>query len=320
MSLPPLLLLMILGAAGLMAAAVFDFGGSNDKLVKRARALGATGAGDVKRQAERSLRRGSDSPLDAMVRRFLPRPAALRLRLEATGLTITFAQYGLTCLVVAVASAAAALLVGAPPFLALLEGVASGLWLPHVAVGFMMARRRNRFFKLFPEAIGLIVRGLRAGLPVSETIGVVGREIGDPIGEDFRRVADQVRMGQSLEDAMWQCARRLGLAEFNFLVISLSVQRETGGNLAETLENLEIILRRRQQMRLKIKAMASEASASALIIGSLPFIMAVLMYLVSRDYMVVLFTAPLGRLMMGGALVSLTIGGFIMRQMTRFEI
>jgi tight adherence protein B len=201
-----------------------------------------------------------------------------------------------------------------------LEAVASGLWIPHTAVSWLMKRRRNAFLKLFPDAIGLMVRGLRAGLPVSETIGVVGQEIATPVGEDFRRIADQVRLGQPLDEAMWHTAKRLGLPEFNFLVISLSVQRETGGNLAETLENLELILRRRQQMRLKIRAMASEATASALIIGALPFVMGVLMYLVSADYMRLLFTAPLGRLMLGAGVASLVIGGYIMRKMVSFEI
>ncbi|WP_334163018.1 type II secretion system F family protein [Phenylobacterium sp.] len=320
MTAPPLLILMMLGTAALVATALLDFGQAGSRrLVKRARALGA-GSGQAQRKAERALRQRSETRLDGIVRRLLPRPAALRLRLESTGLPITFTHYAVACVAVMLVGAALAAAVGAPPFLALLEGIASGVWLPHVAVGLLMARRRNRFFRHFPEAIGLIVRGLRAGLPVTETIGVVGREIADPVGAEFRRIADQVRLGQPMEDAMWQTARRLGLPEFNFLVISLSVQRETGGNLAETLENLETILRRRQQMRLKIRAMASEATASALIIGALPFVMAVLMYLASRDYMMLLVTEPLGRLMMGAGVASMAVGGFVMRKMTQFEI
>jgi tight adherence protein B len=119
---------------------------------------------------------------------------------------------------------------------------------------------------------------------------------------------------------MWRSARRIGLPEFNFLVIALSVQRETGGNLAETLENLEHILRRRQQMRLKIRAMASEATASGLILGSLPVIMLGLMFLVSADYIRLLFTNPMGHLMVAGAGASLTVGALVMRKMTRFDI
>ncbi|THD80518.1 MAG: type II secretion system F family protein [Phenylobacterium sp.] len=317
---PPLMLLVALGGAGVMAAAAFDpRPAGRGRLVKRARAL-AIDTTDPKAKAERALRQASEGSFDDLVRRLLPRPAALQVRLEATGHAITFTQYGAASLGVMVVSALICMALRAPPLMALLEAAGMGIWLPHVAVGLLMARRRGKFLKLFPEAIGLIVRGLRAGLPVGETVGVVGREIADPVGEEFRRVADQVRLGLSLEAAFWQAAKRIGLPEFNFLVISLSVQRETGGNLAETLENLEQILRRRQQMRLKIKAMASEATASGLILGCLPLVMMLLMYLFSGDYISHLFTNPMGRMMLAGATVSLAVGGLVMRKMTRFEI
>jgi tight adherence protein B len=311
--------LMLLATALVFAAAFVDLGASpGGRLARRARRIAVDA--DPKAKAEHALRRAARGRLDGLFSRLLPRPAVLQTRLEATGRPITLTQYGAASVAVLVVTAILGAAVHAPPLLVLLEALGSAIWLPHAAIGLLMSQRRARFFKLFPDAIGLIVRGLRAGLPVSETVGVVAREIADPVGEDFRRISDQVRLGVSLEDAMWQQARRLELPEFNFLVISLSVQRETGGNLGETLENLEQILRRRKQMRLKIKAMASEATWSALIIGALPFIMGVMMYLVSADYMRPLFTNPVGRLMLGAALTSITIGGFIMRKMTRFEI
>jgi tight adherence protein B len=320
MSLPPLLLLVILAAAAAIVVTLVDFAPAAGRgVTKRARALSA-GVPVRRLQAERALRGAAKGRFDDLIRRVTPRPAELRARLEGTGLPISFTQYGLASLTALVVTTGLAVALKAPPGLAVLEALASGLWLPHAGVGLLIARRRSRFYKHFPEAIGLIVRGLRAGLPVGETIGVVSREIADPVGEEFRRIADQVRLGAALDDAMWQTARRIGLPEFNFLVITLSVQKETGGNLAETLENLEHILRRRQQMRLKIKAMSSEATASALIIGALPFVMAVLMYLVNTEYMRVLFVAPLGRLMLAGGLVSLTVGALVMRKMVRFEI
>src|SRR5258708_8587745 len=122
-----------------------------------------------------------------------------------------------------------------------------------MAAGCLAKRRAAKCAKLFRGAIGLMARGRKARLPVTETMGVAGREVSDPVGAEFRRVSHQVRLGQSLEDAMWATAKRLNLAEFNFLVITLSVQRETGGNLAETLENLDEILRKRQAMKLKVK-------------------------------------------------------------------
>jgi tight adherence protein B len=320
MSLAWLILLMMAVAGGLFAAALFDPKSARGDLVRRARSLSKDPAAVAGATARRAFRQRSDGWLERLMRKFLPRPAGLRIRLEATGYPITFTHYGLACCTVGAIGLVIAAVVGIPALLGVLEAAAAGLWIPHAAIGLLMRRRRNAFLKLFPDAIGLIVRGLRAGLPVSETISVVGREIASPVGDDFRRVADQVRLGQALEAAMWQTAKRLSLPEFNFLVISLSVQRETGGNLAETLENLELILRRRQQMRLKIRAMASEATASALIIGALPLVMAVLMYTVSAQYMLLLFTAPLGRLMLGAGVASLITGGVIMRKMVSFEI
>lgn len=319
------LILMLAGLAALAgswAVARSSPAGSHRRsLARRARALRVANQHPVAAQtASPVLRSAAGTPLDVLAQRLLPRPAVLHARLEATGAPITIGQYGAGCLAVAAVVCVWMTTLGAPLFAALFAGVGAGAWLPHVTVGVLMARRRGRFFRIFAEAIGLIVRGLRSGLPVTETIGVVGREMAEPVGEEFRRIADQVRLGEPLEVAMWRTARRLDLPEFNFLVISLSVQRETGGNLAETLENLEQILRRRQQMRLKIKAMSSEATASALIIGSLPFVMAGLMWMVSREYLEALFTTPLGQLMLAGAVTSLLVGAFVMRQMVRFEV
>lgn len=289
------------------------------RLAARARRLAARHA-DSREAARPRLRRAGETRLDALAQRLVPRPAVLRTRLAATGRPITLAHYVIASAAAAALGGAAALALGAAPGLALLSAAADGLFLPHAAVGLLIARRRGRFLKLFAEAVALIVRGIRAGLPVTETIAVVGQEIAEPVGGEFRAVADQIRLGGGIEQAMGQAARRIGLPEFDFLVISLAVQRETGGNLAETLENLERILRRRQQMRLKVKAMSSEAAASALIIGALPFVMGALMSVVSPDYLRVLFTTPVGRLLLGGAAASLVTGGLVMQQMVRFEI
>jgi tight adherence protein B len=184
----------------------------------------------------------------------------------------------------------------------------------------MIRKRLARFIALFPDAIDLIVRGLKSGLPVIESVAAAGREMADPVGSEFRRIADAVKFGQTLEDAMWETAARLDTPEFKFFVISLAVQRETGGNLAETLGNLSDILRRRRQMRLKIKAMSSEARASAMILGSLPFVMFGIVYLMNPGYESMLFTDPRGRLVLIGGLVIMATGIAVMRKMVRFEI
>jgi tight adherence protein B len=164
------------------------------------------------------------------------------------------------------------------------------------------------------------VRGLRSGLPVTESIRTIGTEVPDPIGVEFRTVTDGVGLGQSLEEALWDAAKRLDTPEFKFFVVSLSIQRETGGNLAETLSNLADILRRRRQMRLKIKAMSSEARASAYILASLPFIVFGAITIFNPGYSMQLFEDPRGHVLVAAGLTSLVVGVLVMAKMIRFEI
>src|SRR5262249_36955451 len=246
--------------------------------------------------------------LDTLIRRLLPRPELLRERLRRTGKSITIGKYALLCLAVALVSMTIKLSLGLGPAKAIPAGIVTGILLPHLFVGKLIERRIKRFEALFPEAIGLIVRGLRSGLPATESMQVVGREIGDPVGEEFRRISDDVRLGLPLEQALWDTAKRIGTPEFNFLVVTMIVQRETGGNLAETLENLDQVLRRRRQMRLKIKAMSSEARASAAINGSLPFIMFAILLVVNNAYAMTLINTHAGNMLLAGAACSMMTG------------
>lgn len=261
------------------------------------------------------------SPLDRLVRRLLPRQSVLRGRLARTGRRIGVGSYVAAGVALGTVTTALLLVVARQPVaLAVLLGVAVGIGGPHVAVDRMIRKRLERFIALFPDAIDLIVRGLKSGLPVIESVAAAGREMADPVGIEFRRIADSVKFGQTLEDAMWETAARLDTPEFKFFVISLAVQRETGGNLGETLGNLSDILRRRRQMRLKIRAMSSEARASAMILGSLPFVMFGLIYLINPGYESLLFTDPRGRLALIAGLVIMAAGIVVMRRMVRFEI
>jgi tight adherence protein B len=256
-----------------------------------------------------------------VARRILPRPQALRERLMRTGKKISLGQYALACCGVAVVEALVRpLFIPVSPAAAVPLALVVGLGLPHMAVSHLIKRRMKRFVAQFPDAIDLIVRGLKSGLPTSESIRVVGEEFGDPVGVEFRWVSDQVRFGQTLEDSLWEAAKRLDTPEFRFFCISLSVQRETGGNLGETLANLSDILRKRRQMQLKIRAMSSEAKASAMILGSLPFIMFMLLYLVNGPYVMQLLNDHRGMMMVGAGLTSLALGVFIMMRMTKFQI
>ena len=271
-------------------------------------------------QLRRIYQQRQTNSVDGFAQRFIPNPALLRKRLEQTGKSWTLGQYALANLGLALATMVLLWIRGVPGILALMLGLLVGLGLPHFVVGKLVQRRINQFTARFPDAIDLMVRGLRSGLPISETIGVVANEIQDPVATEFRAVADKMRIGKTMETALQETAERLNTAEFQFFVISLAIQRETGGNLAETLSNLSEVLRKRSAMKLKIRAMSSESKASAWIVGALPFIVFGLIWFINGQYMQNFFVDQ--RLMIAGGLglVWMGVGAWIMSRMVNFEI
>ena len=268
----------------------------------------------------RRITASRDTRMDDAVTRFLPNPAQLKKRLAMTGKSWTIGQYGLASLAIMLIVALLLWAKGMPLLLGLFVGLFVGAGLPHWLVGFFIKRRIAKFTAKFPDAIELLVRGLRSGLPISETMAVVGNEVAGPVGEEFRAVADKMKIGRTMDAALQETADRLGTPEFQFFVISIAIQRETGGNLAETLANLATVLRQRSQMKLKIKAMSSESKASAYIVGSLPFIVFVMIMWIAPDYMGQFFVDPRLTIAGIGGLVWMAIGGFIMAKMVNFEI
>ena len=258
--------------------------------------------------------------MDAFAQRYIPNPALLRTRLFKTGKSWTLGQFLTVSLIITGGVATGALVSGAPVLLGLLSGVLIGLGLPYVAVGFLIKRRVAKFTKNFPDAIELMVRGLRSGLPISETLSVVGSEIDGPIGEEFRTVVDKIRIGKTMEASLLETADRLGTPEIQFFCVTLSIQRETGGNLAETLSGLAEVLRKRSQMKLKIAAMSSESKASAYIIGALPFVVFILIYNINSSYMGKFFTDQRLIALGLGGIGWMAIGAFVMSKMINFEI
>lgn len=317
------LLFILAGVAGLtIFALAFAFAGDDGRAKRLQRVKSrAAGVAAADKPVELTLRLdNSNTGLDALVRRLMPHPELLRQRLMRAGWSMGLGAYGVICAFTAAALAALFGYFGLQLMLAIPAGIVLGMVLPHLVVGFGVARRARKFTSLFPEAIGLMVRGIKSGLPIGETFVVVGQEVGNPVGEEFRRISDQTRLGQTLEQALWDAAKRVDTPEIKFLVVSLSVQRETGGNLAETLENLDVILRRRRQMKLKVKAMSSEARASAGIIASLPFIMIGALSGVNPSYVNRLFETHLGNLMLGGGGFAMVLGIFVMQKMAKFDI
>ena len=248
------------------------------------------------------------------------RGEALAIRLARTGMGWTVTQYVYASAGLALVLTALIYLKTGAGMLALGMGLMLGAGVPHLVVGHFIKKRMNQFNAKFPDAIELLVRGLRSGLPVSETLSVVASEVPGPVGAEFRSVVERIKIGRTMEEALQESADKLNTAEFQFFVITLAIQRETGGNLAETLSNLADVLRKRAQMKLKIRAMSSESKASAYIVGALPFIVFCLIYWINPSYVGGFFTED--RLIVTGigGLVWMTIGGFIMAKMVSFEI
>jgi tight adherence protein B len=319
-------LMMLLGGALLMLAllaAAFAGPSAQRTGARRLTALRERHSTSAAASVEAKMRRITASrgnKMDDAAGRFLPNPALLRKRLAMTGKSWTLGQYGMATLGITLVVALLLAMKGMPILLGLFLGLFLGAGIPHFVVGSTIKKRVKKFNAKFPDAIELLVRGLRSGLPISETMAVVGNEVDGPVGEEFRAVADKMKIGRTMDAALQETADRLGTPEFQFFVISIAIQRETGGNLAETLANLATVLRQRMQMKLKIKAMSSESKASAYIVGSLPFVVFFLILMINATYMQNFFIDP--RLMVAGigGLVWMAIGGFIMAKMVSFEI
>lgn len=286
-----------------------------------ARKQGVTSTGET-HQARSLSRRESATAMDRLAKRWLPHRELLVQRLERSGKTISVGQYVLISLgATLVVMLLSIVLVPRVGFLGgLLLGIAFGVAGPHIMLGRMGKKRVARFIALFPEAIDLMVRALRSGLPVSEAIINCSHEIAAPVGTEFGTIESGMRLGRDLEPLLWDIAKRIDAPEFKFFIIALAVQRETGGNLAETLANLGDVLRRRRTMRKKARAMASEARTTASILGCLPILVTGVLYMTSPTYIMLMFMDPRGMVLIAIAVGMLITGISIMVKLARFDI
>jgi tight adherence protein B len=312
------MVLMMLGLAFVGPSAA-SAGARRVKTLRERHVVSAAGTNAMEAQLRR-VTTARATRMDVTAARFLPNPALLQKRLNMTGKGWTLGKYMMVSGGLFLVPAVLIISQGLPILLGLAFGLFLGLGLPHFIVGFFIKRRIAKFTAKFPDAIELLVRGLRSGLPITETIGVVGQEVDGPVGEEFRSVSDKMKIGKSLDTALQETADRLGTPEFQFFTITIQIQRETGGNLAETLANLADVLRKRSQMKLKIKAMSSESKASALIVGSLPFIVFSLVWFINNNYMMNFFQDQRLMIAGGGGLIWMGLGAFIMAKMVNFEI
>jgi tight adherence protein B len=179
--------------------------------------------------------------------------------------------------------------------------------------GFFDRRFRERLLTQFPDALAMIVRSVRVGIPVQEAIRTVARELPDPTGPEFSRLVSEVSVGVNMDDAMNQMARRAGLPEYRFFATALSLQNQTGGALSETLDNLADVIRKRSALKAKGMAMASEAKATAGILAALPVVISLILWALNPSYIALLFNDPTGHNLLGAAVLSLITGLFVIR-------
>jgi tight adherence protein B len=179
--------------------------------------------------------------------------------------------------------------------------------------GWFDRRQREQLLAQFPDALAMIVRSVRVGIPVQEAIRTVARELPHPTGPEFARLVSQVSVGVNMDDAMLEMARRAALPEYRFFATALSLQNQTGGALSETLENLADVIRKRAGLKAKGLAMASEAKATAAILAALPVVMGLLLWALNPSYIAMLFTDSTGHTMLGIAVVSLVTGLLVIR-------
>lgn len=244
---------------------------------------------------------------------------SLSAKLKQAGLTTKVSTFWIISGVLGVVAMLLPLLFGLNPLFSLGAGVVFGLGLPRWVVGFLGKGRRKKFSGFFADAVDVIVRGIKSGLPVHDCFKIIARESPAPLGPEFQKLVEGLGVGLTLAQALDRMYERMPTPELKFFSIVIAIQQKTGGNLAEALNNLSIVLRARKMMGEKIKALSSEATASAGIIGSLPPAVMVLVSITTPAYMAKLFTDPRGQFMLLIAMTMMGFGIFVMKKMISFK-
>jgi tight adherence protein B len=243
----------------------------------------------------------------------------ISVRLQQAGLNWSKRQFYIFSAVFGVFAAAVPLMLGQAWYIVLGVAFVAGVGLPRWLVGFLKKRRENKFIEELPNAIDVIVRGVKAGLPVGDCIRIIGNETQEPVKGEFRTIAESTALGVTLPDACTKLYDRIPLPEANFFAIVITIQQKAGGSLSEALSNLSRVLRDRRKMKMKIVAMSQEAKASAAIIGSLPPGVMILVWLSSPGYIELLWITSTGRFMLAASAMWMMIGVFVMRRMIQFD-
>ena len=293
---------------------------SGEKKVE-ARMASAARAGPVARTPrgkEKSRREQVEESLKEIQAKKSKRPP-LQVRLAQAGLALSKQNFLLASGGFGVAVFLAALIGGVGLLPALGLGFAAGCGVPIWLLAFLKKRRESRFLEVFPDAVDVIVRGIKSGLPLLDCMKIIANDSEEPVKSEFRALVDSQTIGLPLGEACAKIYERIPLAEANFFAIVIGVQQKAGGNLSEALGNLSRVLRQRKQMKAKITAMSMEAKASATIIGALPIAVMLLVYISSPQYIELLWTHNMGRFMLAASAMWMGCGIFVMKKMINFD-
>jgi tight adherence protein B len=243
----------------------------------------------------------------------------IEIRIQQAGLDWTKQRFFIMSGVIGLLFFLAVFMTGGGIIPAVVFGLVGGLGLPRWLLSFLKKRREKRFLESFPDAVDVITRGIKAGLPLLDSLKIIANEAPEPARSEFRSIVETQTIGMPLGEACGKLYERMPVAEANFFGIVISIQQKSGGNLSEALGNLSRVLRDRKKMKAKIQAMSMEAKASATIIGCLPVAVGLLVYLTSPEYIELLWTTRTGRMMLAGCAVWMSMGVLVMKNMINFD-
>ena len=314
--------LAMIAVGGLFYAFVYPYLSGEVQAEKRKAAIEGAGSkrvADIAKNGSQRRKQVTDS-LKELEARGKTKKVTLEAKLAQAGLNWSKSKFFFISGVMAVAVALLVLYVSGNILYVVPGLVIGGFGLPNWLLSFRKKRRIAKFVDEFPNAIDVIIRGIRAGLPLGDCLRIIANETEEPLKSEFRSIVEAQTMGLSAGEAVERIVERVPIADTNFFSIVISIQQKSGGNLSEALGNLSRVLRDRKKMKQKIKAMSSEAKASAGIIGSLPFIVTTLVYLSSPHYIELLWTTPTGRMVMAISGFWMFLGVLTMRKMISFDM
>jgi tight adherence protein B len=326
-----LTLLLFVAFGGLAAVLLVPFGSEprRDLLARRPAAEPAAPRSTGQAAASRAAAQQKDErrkQIQETLRQFEQnqkqrrKKVTLRVLISQAGLSMSPRKFWLLSIAAGLAAVVIALVLGAPAYVALLSGVVGVLGLPRWLLSFLRKRRRTAFVSQFADAIDVMVRGLKAGLPITDALKVIAEEAAPPVGPEFLEVVEGLRIGLTIDQGLERMYERIPTPEVNFLSIAFSIQSKTGGNMSEALSNLSRVLRERKKMKGKVQAVSQEGKSSATIIGGLPFVVMGLLAVINPGYLTPLFETETGNIMLAVAGGWMLVGLLVMRKMIHFEI